>query len=139
MHIFHSGFCCFSMRGNAEVDVGPLLSQKTSIKCNSDAEPYAELLHPACLRLLTENGVRHFQYLCVLFLCLSQNLLRKESLANIHYVRETPHQMSVCCRNVVPIGQRITWGHVTQSGVKRFGEVVRPISVKTTKAIYKST
>lgn len=33
-------------------------AKKTSIKCNTDAEPYVELLHPAYLRLLTENGVR---------------------------------------------------------------------------------
>lgn len=47
--------------------------------------------------------------------------------------------MTVGCRRVVTIGQRIPRGHVAWSGVKKFDEVVRPISVKTTTAIYKTT
>lgn len=38
--------------------------------------------------------------------------------------------MTVGCRRVATIGQRIPWGHAAWSGVKKFDEVVGTILVK---------
>lgn len=75
--------------GSSNVDIGPLWSQKASIKCTADTEPYAELLQAAYMWMQTENGVRHLHcFGC--YSCYSAKTCceRRASLTNIHYMKK---------------------------------------------------